>query len=46
VRGYINRAAKAVPATAPMAEPEGLPLAYETQDWLAGEGGLLISAES
>ena len=41
VRGYINRAAKAVPATAPMAEPEGLPLAYETQDWLAGEGGRL-----
>ena len=26
---------------APMAEPEGLPLAYETQDWLAGEGGRL-----
>lgn len=41
VRGYINRAAKAGPATAPMAEPEGLPLAYETQDWLAGEGGRL-----
>ncbi|ALC11415.1 strawberry notch family protein [Sphingopyxis sp. 113P3] len=41
VRGYINRAAKTVPATAPMAEPEGLPLAYETQDWLAGEGGRL-----
>ena len=41
VRGYINRAAKAVPATAPMAEPEGLPLAYETLDGLAGEGGRL-----
>lgn len=34
VRGYINRAAKAVPAAVPMAEPEGLPLAYETQDGL------------
>jgi hypothetical protein len=33
VRGYINRTAKAVPAAVPMAEPEGLPLAYETQDW-------------
>ncbi|MBN8994806.1 MAG: strawberry notch family protein [Rhizobiales bacterium] len=41
VRGYINRAAKAVPPTAPMAEPEGLPLAYETQDGLTGEGGRL-----
>ncbi len=41
VRGYINRAAKAVPATAPMAEPEGLPLAYETLDGLTGEGGRL-----
>ena len=41
VRGYINRAAKVAPATAPMAEPDGLPLAYETQDWLAGEGGRL-----
>ena len=44
VRGYINRTAKAVPATAPMAEPEGLPLAYETLDWLAGEGGRLSDA--
>lgn len=41
VRGYINRAAKAVPAAVPMAEPESLPLAYETQDGLAGEGGRL-----
>ena len=41
VRGYINRTAKAVPAAVPMAEPEGLPLAYETQDGLAGEGGRL-----
>jgi len=37
VRGYINRTAKTVPA----AEPEGLPLSYETQDGLAGEGGRL-----
>ncbi|KPL50741.1 methylase [Prosthecomicrobium hirschii] len=41
VRGYINRTAKAVPAAVPMAEPEGLPLSYETQDGLAGEGGRL-----
>ncbi|MCB2011126.1 MAG: strawberry notch family protein, partial [Geminicoccaceae bacterium] len=41
VRGYINRAAKAAPATAPMAEPEGLPLAYDTLDGLTGEGGRL-----
>jgi hypothetical protein len=41
VRGSINRTAKAIPATAPMAEPESLPLAYETMDWLAGEGGRL-----
>ena len=41
VRGYINRTAKAVPAAVPMTEPEGLPLAYETQDSLAGEGGRL-----
>ena len=41
VRGYINRAAKAAPATAQMAEPEGLPLAYDTLDGLTGEGGRL-----
>jgi len=41
VRGYINRAAKAAPATAPMAEPEGLPLAYDTLDGLTAEGGRL-----
>ena len=41
VRGYIHRAAKAAPATAPMAEPEGLPLAYDTLDGLTGEGGRL-----
>jgi hypothetical protein len=41
VRGYINRTAKAVPAAVPMAEPEGLPLSYETQDGLAGEDGRL-----
>jgi len=41
VRGHINRTAKAVPAAVPMAEPEGPPLAYETQDGLAGEGGRL-----
>ena len=41
VRGSINRTAKAAPATVPIAEPESLPLAYETIDWLAGEGGRL-----
>lgn len=41
VRGYVSRTAKAVPAAVPMAEPEGLPLAYETQDGLAGDGGRL-----
>ncbi|MDH4992453.1 strawberry notch family protein [Aquamicrobium lusatiense] len=40
VRGYLNRAARTAP-TAPMAEPEGLPLAYETIDWQAGEAGRL-----
>ncbi len=43
VRGYLNRAAKAAPA-APMAEPEGLPLAYETVDWQDGEAGRLSDA--
>ena len=43
VRGYLNRTAAKVPA-APMAEPEGLPLAYETLDWQAGEAGRLSDA--
>ncbi|UXT20412.1 DEAD/DEAH box helicase family protein [Agrobacterium tumefaciens] len=38
VRGYLNRAARSAPA-APMAEPEGLPLAYEAVDWRAAEDG-------
>ena len=41
VRGSINSTAKAALATAPIAEPESLPLAYETIDWQAGEGGRL-----
>jgi predicted RNA methylase len=40
VRGYLNRAARAAP-TSPIAEPEGLPLAYETLDWQASEAGRL-----
>lgn len=40
VRGYVNRAAKPV-STAPLAEPEGVPLAYETVDWAPAEGGRL-----
>ncbi|RJE87179.1 strawberry notch-like NTP hydrolase domain-containing protein [Paracoccus onubensis] len=43
VRGYVNRAAKAAPG-APLAEPEGVPLAYETVDWAAAEDGRLSDA--
>ncbi|WP_438275870.1 strawberry notch-like NTP hydrolase domain-containing protein [Nitrobacter sp.] len=43
VRGYLNRAVSTAPA-APMAEPEGLPLVYETLDWQAGEAGRLSDA--
>ncbi len=38
VRGYVNRAAKAARPT-PQAEPEAVPLDYETVDWQAAEGG-------
>jgi predicted RNA methylase len=41
VRGTINRAANVPPTTAPLAEPEGLPLAYETVDRPNGDGGRL-----
>lgn len=43
VRGYVNRAARSVPA-APLAEPEGVPLAYETVDWKPAEDGRLSDA--
>lgn len=43
VRGYLNRFAKAAPV-APIAHPEGLPLAYETFDWQAGEASRLSDA--
>jgi predicted RNA methylase len=43
VRGYVNRAAKTASAT-PLAEPEGVPLAYETVDWEPVEGGRLSDA--
>ncbi|MGY4752594.1 strawberry notch-like NTP hydrolase domain-containing protein [Pannonibacter sp. Q-1] len=43
VRGYLNRATKVVPA-APPAEPEGVPLEYETVDWQAAEGGRISEA--
>jgi len=43
VRGYVNRAARAAPA-APLAEPEGVPLAYETVDWEPAEDGRLSDA--
>lgn len=43
VRGYVNRAAKSAPA-APLAEPEGVPLAYETVDWAPAEHGHLSDA--
>ena len=43
VRGYVNRAAKPAPA-APLAEPDGVPLAYETVDWAPTEDGRLSDA--
>ncbi|REF73455.1 strawberry notch-like NTP hydrolase domain-containing protein [Paracoccus versutus] len=43
VRGYVNRAARSAPA-APLAEPEAVPLAYETVDWEPAEGGRLSDA--
>ena len=43
VRGYLSRTTSTPPA-APLAEAEGLPLAYETLDWQAGEAGRLSDA--
>ncbi|PWJ72682.1 strawberry notch-like protein [Pseudaminobacter salicylatoxidans] len=43
VRGYVNWAAKTAPA-APLAEPEGVPLAYETVDWEPAEADRLSDA--
>ena len=43
VRGYVNRAARSAPA-APLAEPEAMPVAYETVDWEPAEGGRLSDA--
>jgi len=43
LRGYVNRAAKAAPA-APLAEPDGVPLAYETVDWEPAEDSRLSDA--
>ena len=43
VRGYVNRTAKAAPA-APLVEPDGVPLAYETVDWAPAEDGRLSDA--
>ena len=43
VRGYVNRAAKTASA-APLAEPEGMPLAYDTVDWAPAEAGRLSDA--
>ncbi|WP_041375312.1 strawberry notch family protein [Polymorphum gilvum] len=40
VFGYLKRAAKIAPAVA-SAEPDGVPLDYETVDWRAAEGGRL-----
>ncbi len=42
-RGYVNRAARAAPV-APLAEPEAVPLAYETVHWEPAEGGRLSDA--
>ncbi|XCC48296.1 strawberry notch-like NTP hydrolase domain-containing protein [Paracoccus denitrificans] len=43
VRGYVNRAAKTASA-APPAEPDGVPLAYDTVDWAPAEAGRLSDA--
>ena len=43
VRGYVNRAAKPAPA-APLAEPDGVPLGYDTVDWAPAEAGRLSDA--
>ncbi|WP_112875052.1 strawberry notch family protein [Paracoccus endophyticus] len=43
VRGHVNRAAKTASA-APLAEPDGVPLAYEAVDWEPAEGGRLSDA--
>ncbi|WP_336741426.1 strawberry notch-like NTP hydrolase domain-containing protein [Aureimonas altamirensis] len=43
VRGYISRVAKAA-ATAPLAEPEGVPLAYESVDWAPADADRLSDA--
>jgi len=43
VHGYVNRAARSAPA-APLAEPEAVPVAYETVDWEPAEGGRLSDA--
>ena len=43
VRGYVNRAARTVSA-APLAEPEGVPLAYEAVDWAPADADRLSDA--
>ena len=43
VRAYVNRIAKPTSA-APLAEPEGVPLVYETVDWEPAEDGRLSDA--
>ncbi|MFN8680297.1 strawberry notch-like NTP hydrolase domain-containing protein [Paracoccus sp. P2] len=43
VRGYVNRAARSAPSV-PRAEPEGVPLAYETVDWEPAEDARLSDA--
>jgi len=43
VRGYVNRTARTA-SVAPLAEPEGVPLTYETVDWEPAEGGRLSDA--
>ena len=40
VRGYLARAASAAPARR-VAQPDGVPLQYETTDWTPPEGGRL-----
>src|SRR5690606_31866061 len=44
VRGTLTRAAMARSATAPVGDPEGVELAYETVDWTPPEGTRLTDA--
>ncbi len=44
VRSYISRGAESRPRLAPIADPTGLPLAYETSEWTPPESSRLTDA--